>query len=86
VEITKLLGVFSSNCYEYINFPYKNDQFCHILFAAKILAGNSVTSPETREIGWFPQTRLPQLSDGHSYRIEYGFRTVSNPEITPYYE
>lgn len=86
VKITNLLGVYSSNCYEYDNYPWKDNEFCHIFFAATITGGVKTTSAESLEIEWFPLSQLPPLSDGHAPRIEFGFQWLENKAIKPYFE
>lgn len=86
VEVTELLGVFSSNRYKYVNYPWKDNQFCHILFAAKIKNGSPKLSTETIEIGWFPEENIPHLSDGHAPRIRIGFEWNRDPKRKPYSE
>lgn len=51
VEVTELLGVFSSTKYEYVHYPHKQVQFCHIFFAARLIGGEARTSEETSQIG-----------------------------------
>jgi ADP-ribose pyrophosphatase YjhB (NUDIX family) len=86
VEITELLGVYSSMCYEYENYPWKDNEFCHLLFRAKVTGGQPMTSSETTEIGWFRQSKIPALSDGHDVRIKFGFASISNPKAKPHFE
>lgn len=86
VEITELLGVYSSSCYEYINYPWKNNQFAHILFKAAIVGGAPKTSSETTEVAWFSEKNLPPLSDGHGPRIQTGYAALKDPNRKPYFE
>jgi ADP-ribose pyrophosphatase YjhB (NUDIX family) len=76
VRTEALLGVWSSMRYEYVNYPWKDNQFTHILFHAVIVGGSPKTSDESTEIGWFAEDELPALSDGHAPRIQYGFRYI----------
>jgi ADP-ribose pyrophosphatase YjhB (NUDIX family) len=85
VEVTELLGVFSSNCYEYVNYPWKDTEFVHILFRAELRGGSPKTSSESTEIGWFAEDRLPPLSDGHDVRIKFAFE-CSRGARKPYFE
>lgn len=62
VEVTDLLGVYSSNCYEYINYPWKENEFCHILFSAKLVGGAPETSSRSFLILKLRTTFLPTLS------------------------
>src|ERR1700728_2191431 len=39
VTCTRLLGVFSCTRYKYVNYPWKENEFCHILFQATIVSG-----------------------------------------------
>ena len=71
-EATELLGVFSSQCYERKNYPWKNE-IVHVLFAAKITGGEARASAETPEMGWFAENELPPLSDGHLERLRFAF-------------
>lgn len=86
VQIRELLGVWSSLRYEYIHYPWKDNQFTHLLFHAEIVTGNPSPSDETTEIGWFPEGALPPLSDGHTPRIAFGFQYISAKAKGAYYE
>jgi ADP-ribose pyrophosphatase YjhB (NUDIX family) len=86
VQIKELLGVWSSMRYEYINYPWKGNQFTHLLFRAEIVGGNPSTSDETTEIGWFRESALPPLSDGHSPRIAFGYQFITGKTKGAYYE
>lgn len=86
VQVTELLGVFSSNCYEYINYPWTDNQFCHVLFKAHVVGGAAKTSIETTEVGWFAEDSIPELTDGHGPRIDAGFAHFKNPSVKPYFE
>lgn len=86
VEVTDLLGVYSSNRYEYIHYPWKENEFCHILFRAKLIGGKSRTSNESIKVGWFDKSHLPKLSDGHEVRIQFGFSVITNPNRRPHFE
>ena len=86
VQITDLLGVWSSKCYEYINYPWKENMFTHIVYKAVVSGGKETISSESNEIGWFMYDRLPALSDGHEPRIHYGFNWLKTPGLPPYFE
>jgi ADP-ribose pyrophosphatase YjhB (NUDIX family) len=86
VKVTDLLGVYSSNCYEYINYPWKENEFAHILFAAEITGGTPTTSNETTQIGWFSENEIPPISDGHEPRIKLGFEWSRNKNDNPHLE
>lgn len=86
VEVTDLLGVYSSNCYTYVNYPWKENQFCHVLYRARLVGGNALTSHETTQIKWFSENEIPPLSDGHDVRIRFGFAAAKNSQIKPYFE
>ncbi len=86
VQITRLLGVFSSNRYEYLNYPWKENQFCHILFQAKVIGGAPRISQETSEVKWFPENQLPPLTDGHAPRIQVGFRFLHKTNSEAHFE
>ncbi len=86
VKIIELLGVFSSNCYEFINFPWKDSKICHLFFRGKIISGEKMTSDETLEVEWFSEDKLPELSDGHEVRIKFGFNKCKNPVMKAYFE
>ncbi len=85
IEITDLLGVFSSQRYKYVHYPWKENEFCHLLFKAKLLGGHPKTSEETLQVGWFSEDKIPPLSDGHEVRIQLGFRSLRG-EMKPYFE
>jgi ADP-ribose pyrophosphatase YjhB (NUDIX family) len=78
IELLRLLGTWSSNCYEYVNYLWKDNEFCHLIFEAKIIGGTPKISDETTKIDWFAQSYLPQLSDGHEVRIEFAFQAHRN--------
>ena len=86
VKVTELLGVYSSNRYQYINYPWKENQFCHLLFRAELIGGEAKLSSESTEIGWFSEGNIPPLSDGHEPRIIFGFNSIRNFNLKPYFE
>jgi ADP-ribose pyrophosphatase YjhB (NUDIX family) len=86
VEITNLIGVYSSNCYPYINYPWKENQFCHLLFTANVIGGSAKTSSESLNVGWFAENQLPPLSDGHLPRIQHGYQWIKGLRTTAYFE
>ncbi len=86
VQVTGVLGVFSSNCYEYLTYPFKDTEFCHLVFYAKLISGQARPSHETLDVGWFAQKHLPKLSDGHAIRLEVGFASINNPAQSVYFE
>jgi ADP-ribose pyrophosphatase YjhB (NUDIX family) len=86
VRITHLLGVWSSLRYEYVNYPWKDNVFTHLVFAAEVVGGAEQTSEETTRIGWFAETELPPLSDGHEPRIRFGFEWKKDPGLAPFFE
>lgn len=86
VCLQKLLGVFSSNCYEYINYPWKDNEFTHLLFSGKVVGGEIQTSSETTEVAWFSESNLPPLSDGHAPRIQFGFQCIRQSDVEVYFE
>lgn len=86
IEVIRLLGVFSSNCYEYKYIPWKNEEYCHVLLQGKLISGSETTSEETREVGWFSYDELPELYDGHKIRVKFGFEANMCANFTPYFE
>lgn len=60
-SVVELLGVFSSNCYEYINCPWRDNEFCHILFRGKIKSGTPKVSSESLSVAWFSENNLPHF-------------------------
>jgi 8-oxo-dGTP pyrophosphatase MutT (NUDIX family) len=86
VIITRLLGVWSSTRYEYVNYPWKDNQFTHVLFQGAIVGGAVRLSEESTAVSWFRPEKLPDLSDGHAPRIEYGFAYLKNPLLPAYFE
>lgn len=73
VEILDLIGVFSSLKYDLKNYPLKDIEICHLFFLGKVIGGKETTSIESKNIEWFPKEAMPQLSDGHEIRINYGW-------------
>lgn len=86
VKVTDLLGVFSSNRYEYVHYPWKENKFCHLLFRAKLIGGEVRISDESTKVGWFAESALPKFSDGHEVRVRFGFEAKRNPDAKPYFE
>ena len=86
IEIEKILGVFSSNRYDYVHYKWKDNEIVHILFSGTVISGLPKTSDETREIKWFAKDTLPELFDGHQVIIEFGFKKMAKPETPPYFE
>ncbi|EQC46701.1 NUDIX domain-containing protein [Bacteriovorax sp. DB6_IX] len=86
VKCTDLIGVYSSNCYEYIHYPWKDNEFTHLLFLATLEAGIETTSNETINVGWFAKNEIPELSDGHAIRIKHGWEFITSEEKFPYFE
>ena len=86
IKINKLLWVFSSERYAFVNYKYKNDKITHILFAGELISGRESLSDETINIGWFKKNELPGLSYGHSIRIRYGFKYLDKKNIETYFE
>ena len=74
VRVTRLLGVFSSQRYAHVHSPWKDNEFCHLLFQAVAVGGSLGSSEETTEAAFFAGGELPALSDGHGVRVEVGFR------------
>lgn len=85
VKLLGLIGVWSSINYEYVHYPWKENEFVHLVFKGEIIGGKSSTSSETEEIGWFKERKLPPLSDGHERRIRYGFE-FSKSKLGSYFE
>ena len=86
VRLTRLLGVFSSNCYEEVNYPHKGGKYVHIVFMGMMIGGNLRPTAEAKEIGWFGPNELPELSDGHGVRIAMGFHVLDHPNISSHFE
>ncbi len=86
VRIGALLGVWSSARYQYINYPWKENEFTHLLFRAYVIGGQPRVSEESTEVGWFCQSEIPPLSDGHQPRVAFGFKVQSSEVFTPYFE
>ena len=86
VRVTRLLGVFSSRRYEFVNYPWKDNEFCHVLFQAVVTGGELRASDETSEAAYFAEGELPELSDGHGPRVAVGFRAIREPEMPAYFE
>lgn len=86
VKVTELLGVFSSKRYPYIYCPWKENEFCHLFFRAKLTSGEARTSEESRAVSWFSESELPPLSDGHEIRIKFGFKKEREPSTAPFFE
>ena len=85
VKLLSLMGVWSSLNYEYVYYPWKENEFVHLVFEAEIIGGKATVSSESDEIKWFKEDELPPLSDGHESRIKYGFKLLKN-KLKPYFE
>lgn len=85
IKIIGLLGVFSSQCYEYKNYPWKDNEFCHVCYRGELVGGEPTTSEETSEIAWFSENEIPPLSDGHDVRIKLGFQ-LRNEKLNGHFE
>ncbi len=86
ITVNALLGIYSSKCYEYVYYPWKENEFCHLLFSGIIVGGFQQTSNETLSVAWFSENNLPPLSDGHDERIIFGFKKLKNPKIEVHFE
>lgn len=86
VEVDALIGVWSSQRYPYLHYPWKDNEFTHLVFSAHLLGGSETTSEESLAVGWFAESSLPELSDGHKTRIEFGFQWQKNRAMAPYFE
>ncbi len=86
MRVSELLGVFSSKQYEYVHYPWKDNEFCHLFFRANLVSGNPTLSEESTEIGWFSQSNLPILSDGHEVRVRFAFEKLADPTLAPHFE
>jgi len=86
VRLVRLLGVFSSRSYKYVHYPWTENEFCHILFQAAVVAGGPSPSSETSEVAFFFESVLPPLSDGHAPRVALGFRALQDPFLSPFFE
>jgi len=85
IKLLCLIGILSSTNYEYVSYPWKDNEFVHLVFRGEIIGGNANTSSESTEIGWFGKNKLPPLSDGHDIRIQFGFEFLEN-KLEPYFE
>lgn len=86
IEVTELLGVFSSVLYEYIAYKHKENEFCHLLYKGKVIGGKEKTSNESIDIKWFKKEDLCDISDGHLFRILFAFDKLNNPNLLPHFE
>ena len=86
VRLVRLLGVFSSQRYEYVNYPWKDNEVSHLLFQAAIVGGQLTASAETSQADFFAENELPPLSDGHAARLEFGFRALRDPALPAFFE
>jgi ADP-ribose pyrophosphatase YjhB (NUDIX family) len=86
IEVTELLGVFSSVLYEYITYKHKENEFCHLLYKGKVIDGKEKTSIESLDIKWFKKDDLKDISDGHLKRILFAFDKLEHPDLPPHFE
>lgn len=86
VQVSRLLGTYSSRRYEYVHYPWKDNVFTHLLFSGEIVGGEAKSSEETSEISWFAESDLPALSDGHAPRVAFAFACFDDRELPPFFE
>jgi ADP-ribose pyrophosphatase YjhB (NUDIX family) len=86
VTATEVLGIYSSNCYEYKNYQWKDNEITHLLFKAQLEGGESTPSAETPQVGWFKENELPAIFDGHAVRIQQGFKHHRDSFTKPHFE
>ncbi len=86
IAVRRLLGVFSSRCYEYVNYPWRDNEFTHLLFAGEIVGGGATASAETSAVAFFDEHDLPALSDGHAPRVLAGYRASREKSSAPHFE
>lgn len=86
IAVRRLLGVFSSRRYEYVHYPWKDNEFAHLLFAGEIIGGRAATAAETAAVAFFDERDLPPLSDGHTPRVLTGYRALRGNNFMPYFE
>jgi ADP-ribose pyrophosphatase YjhB (NUDIX family) len=86
IELSGLIGVFSSILYKQTTNVNRGREVTHILFMGRITGGSPKTSEETTEIGWFSVDALPPLSDGHELRLRFGFDYLNNPSLAAHFE
>lgn len=86
IAVTRLLGVFSSRRYDYVHYPWKDNEFAHLLFAGAITGGRATPSDETSAVTFFGEHDLPPLSDGHAPRVLAGYRALREDGFLPYFE
>lgn len=86
MRLVRLLGVISSRRYEYVHYPWKENEFCHILVQAVVVVGSPGPSSETSEFAFFSESDLSPLSDGHAPRVALGFRALRDPFLSPFFE
>ncbi len=86
VQVVRLLGVFSSRRYARVHYPWKQDEFCHLLFHGEIAGGSAMPSAETSKIAFVSEHELPPLSDGHDVRVQLGYRALCERSFRPHYE
>ncbi len=86
VAVSRMLGVFSSRRYEHVNYPWKDHEFTHLLFAGEITGGRATPSTETSAAEFFEEHALPPLSDGHAPRLLAGFQALRAQDFRPHFE
>ena len=86
IRVTRLLGVFSSKRYKFVHYPWKENEFTHLLYAADIEGGEAKNSSETSEVAFFSANDLPALSDGHDVRIKFGWQWLKETHLAPHFE
>lgn len=86
IEVTQLLGVFSTQNYEYKHYPWTDNEIVQILFAAKIVGGKAQSTEEALDLQWFAEHELPELYDGHEIRIRHGFKALADADLGAHFE
>jgi len=86
IILVRLVGVFSSTKYEWVNYPWKENVITDIVFQGRVIGGELTRSSESTDLNWFTEDKLPQLSDGHIQRLTVGFSLLKNPNISSHFE
>lgn len=86
VEITGLIGIFSTLRYPEASGKHKNREYVDICFFGRLTGGKERLSAEVLQIGWFDKDGLPPLSDGHEKPVRHAFKMLDDPELKAFFE
>ena len=86
VEITGLVGVFSTLRCPDISGIHEDREYVDICFFGRVTGGKEHRSPEVVQIDWFGSDELPPLSDGHEKPVLHAFKMLGDSGSKAFFE